>query len=85
MSESINDMPGEMDDLVVEPCLEIHEFEESAPRARVSYNGLLQNAPRGNTTVVNGLSKQLIYQINLIVPDALVSFDDLKVELGDAA
>ncbi len=85
MSDSINDTSDQMNDLVVEPCLEIDEFEESAPRARVSFNGLLQNAPRGNTSVVNGLSQQLIYQINLIVPDALVSFDDLKVELGDAA
>lgn len=83
MSDSINDTSDQMNDLVVEPCLEIHEFEESAPKA--SFNGLLKDAPEGNTSVVNGLSQQLIYQINLIVPDALVSFDDLDVELGDAA
>jgi hypothetical protein len=76
-------MSGEMDDLVVEPCLEINEFEEVSPRA--SFNGLVKDAPRANTSVVNGLSQQLIYQINLIVPDALVSFDDLDVELGSAA
>ncbi|NQE36842.1 peptidoglycan-binding protein [Microcoleus asticus] len=85
MSDSINDTSDQLEDLVVEPCLEIHEFEENAPRARASFNGLLQDAPEGNTSVVNGLSQQLIYQINLIVPDALVSFDDLDVELGDAA
>ncbi len=83
MSDSISDMSGEMDDLVVEPCLEINEFEEVSPRA--SFNGLVKDAPRANTSVVNGLSQQLIYQINLIVPDALVSFDDLDVELGSAA
>ncbi|MCC5610130.1 M15 family metallopeptidase [Nostoc sp. CHAB 5834] len=83
MSDSISDTSYQPDDLVIEPCLEIHEFEESAPR--VSFNGLLKVAPRGNTSIVNGLSQQLIYQINLIVPDALVSFDDLDVELGDAA
>lgn len=83
MSESINDTSEHMENLVVEPCLEIHEFEKSAPRA--SFNGLVKDAPRANTSVVNGLSQQLIYQINLIVPDALVSFDDLDVELGSAA
>jgi N-acetylmuramoyl-L-alanine amidase len=84
MSDSINDTSDQMDDLVVEGCAEIHEFEESAPKA-ISFNGLVKNAPRGNTSIVNGLSQQLIYQINIIVPDALVSFDDLDVELGDAA
>ncbi|OUL27305.1 peptidoglycan-binding protein [Nostoc sp. RF31YmG] len=83
MNDSISDTSEQFDDLVVEPCLEIHEFEESAPRA--SFNGLLKDAPTANTSVVNGLSQQLIYQINLIVPDALVSFDDLDVELGSAA
>src|SRR4028118_1731346 len=85
MSDSINDMSDQLEDFGVEPCLEIHEFEENAPRAKASFDGLLQDAPEGNTSVVNGLSQQLIYQINLIVPDALVSFDDLDVELGDAA
>ncbi|MDZ8106418.1 MAG: peptidoglycan-binding protein [Nostoc sp. DedQUE12a] len=83
MSDSISDTSEQFDDLVVEPCLEIHEFEESAPRA--SFNGFLKDAPTANTSVVNGLSQQLIYQINLIVPNALVSFDDLDVELGSAA
>ncbi|MEH2124298.1 peptidoglycan-binding protein [Nostoc sp.] len=83
MSDSINDTFDQLDNLVIEPCLEIHEFEESSPKA--SFNGLLKDAPRANTSVLNALSQQLIYQINLIVPNALVSFDDLDVELGDAA
>ncbi|MFB2836614.1 peptidoglycan-binding protein [Floridanema evergladense] len=83
MCDSINHTSEQIEDLVVEPCLEINEFEETAPKA--SFNGLVKDAPRANTSVVNGLSQQLIYQINLIVPDALVSFDDLDVELGSAA
>lgn len=83
MCDSINHTSEQIEDLVVEPCLEINEFEEAAPKA--SFNGLVKDAPRVNTSVVNGLSQQLIYQINLIVPDALVSFDDLDVELGSAA
>lgn len=70
--------------LVLESCQGIHTAESIAPRA--GFNGLIQDAPSGiSTAIVNGLSQQLIYQINLIVPNALVSFDDLNVELGDAA
>lgn len=83
MCDSINHTSEQIEGLVVEPCLEINEFEEAAPKA--NFNGLVKDAPRANTSVVNGLSQQLIYQINLIVPDALVSFDDLDVELGSAA
>ncbi|BAT54405.1 putative peptidoglycan-binding domain-containing protein [Nostoc sp. NIES-3756] len=83
MSDSINDTSDQADDLIIEACEEIHELEENSPRA--SFNGLVRNAPTANTSVVNGLSQQLIYQINLIVPNALVSFDDLDVELGSAA
>jgi len=84
MVSSNDDALNQEDYSVIEPCEEIYEFEESAPRAP-AFNGLLKDAPQGSTSVVNGLSQQLIYQINLIVPDALVSFDDLNVDLGDAA
>jgi N-acetylmuramoyl-L-alanine amidase len=71
-------------DLELEACQEIHNAETTAPKA--GFNGLIQDAPGNSGTVIaNGLSQQLIYQINLIVPGALVSFDDLNVELGDAA
>lgn len=84
MNDSINDTSAQMDDLAIESCLEINEAEESA--ARAGFNGLLKDAPRGvSTSIVNGLSQQLIYQINLILPDALVSCDDLNVGLADAA
>lgn len=83
MSELIGNVNQENESFI-ESCEEIYEFEESAPRAR-GFAGLLKDAPKGSTSVVNGLSQQLIYQINLIIPNALVSFDDLNVNLGDAA
>lgn len=45
----------------------------------------LKDAPGCSSAIANGLSQQLIYQINLISPDTLVSFDDLPVELEKAA
>lgn len=67
-----------------EPCSEINEGEARAG-TRAGFDGLLQDAPGCSTSVVNGLSQQLIHQMNLILPDALVSFDDLDVELEEAA
>lgn len=68
----------------LEACQEIYESQNRG--AKSGFNGLIQDAPSGvGTVIVNALSQQLIYQINLIVPNALVSFDDLNVELGDAA
>jgi N-acetylmuramoyl-L-alanine amidase len=79
MSDSIN-----IPNVELEACQEIHETESRG--ARLGFNGLIEDAPSGaGTVIVNALSQQLIYQINLIVPNALVSFDDLNVELGDAA
>jgi N-acetylmuramoyl-L-alanine amidase len=84
MSDSIDPGAAKIDDVVMESCQEIHEIE--GIEARAGFNGLIKDAPLGvSTSIVNGLSQQLIYQINLIVPNALVSFDDLNVELGNAA
>lgn len=84
MSDSIDPGSAKIDNLVIEGCQEIHEIE--GIEARGGFNGLIKDAPLGvSTSIVNGLSQQLIYQINLIVPNALVSFDDLNVELGNAA
>lgn len=84
MSDFTNDNNEQLDNLEFEGCQEINDAEDISPRA--GFNGLLKDAPRGaSTSIVNGLSQQLIYQINLIVPNALVSFDDLNVELGSAA
>ncbi len=67
-----------------ERCNDINQGEARSG-TRASFNGPLQDAPGCSTEIVNGLSQQLIHQMNLIVPDALVSFDDLNVDLGDAA
>jgi hypothetical protein len=72
--------------LVVELCLEVYDGEVRASSARArGFVGLLKDAPGCSTAIVNGLSQQLIHQMNLILPNALVSFDDLNVELGEAA
>jgi N-acetylmuramoyl-L-alanine amidase len=84
MSDSIDPGSAKIDNLVIEGCQGIHEIE--GIEARAGFNGLIEDAPLGvSTSIVNGLSQQLIYQINLIAPNALVSFDDLNVELGNAA
>ena len=67
-----------------EACDRINEGEARAG-TRADFDGWLQDAPGCSTSVVNGLSQQLIHQMNLILPDALVSFDELDVELEDAA
>jgi len=69
--------------VIVEACEEFVQRDMLGVRG--SFPGLLKNAPMSSTAVVNGLSQQLIYQLQLIVPDAFVSFDDLNVHLLDAA
>ena len=69
--------------VIVEACEEF--VQRDMLEVRGSFPGLLQDAPMSSTAVVNGLSQQLIYQLQLIVPDAFVSFDDLNVDLLDAA
>jgi N-acetylmuramoyl-L-alanine amidase len=72
-----------MPDGIVESCLAINERDQIAIKA--SFNGLLKDAPPVSTAVVNGLSQQLIHQLQLILPNAFVGFDDLNVDLLDAA
>lgn len=69
--------------VIVEACEEFVERDRLGIRG--SFPGLLQDAPMSSTAVVNGLSQQLIYQLQLMIPDAFVSFDDLNVDLLDAA
>jgi len=69
---------------IIESCLEINDRDQNGVRA--SFQGLIQDAPSAtSTSIVNGLSQQLIYHLQLIVPNAFVSFDDLNVDLLDAA
>ena len=69
--------------VIVEACEEFVQRDMLGVRA--SFAGLLQDAPMFSTAVVNGLSQQLIYQLQLMMPDAFVNFDDLNVDLLDAA
>jgi hypothetical protein len=84
MSDTPVDAQNQPSEFDFEPCFDIYEGEARAG-ARPGFDGLLEKAPGCSTSVVNGLSQQLIHQMNLILPDALVSFDDLNVELEDAA
>lgn len=71
----------------IEPCEEINGREERAAKEfpRAPWSGLVKDAPGCSTSIVNGLSQQLIHQMNIVLPDALVSFDGLNVDLEDAA
>jgi len=69
--------------VIVEACAEF--VQRDMLEIKGSFPGLLRDAPMSSTAVVNGLSQQLIYQLQLIMPDAFVSFDELNVHLGDAA
>lgn len=69
---------------IIESCLEINDRDQNGVKA--SFQGLLQDAPgAASTSIVNGLSQQLIHQLQLILPNVFVSFDDLNVDLSDAA
>ncbi len=81
MSYSIDDISNQS--IIVETCLDINERD--AIESKGSFHGLLKDAPFGATAVVNGLSQQLIYQLQLMLPGVFVSYDDLNVDLGDAA
>ena len=71
-------------DLIVEACTADHERDRTATRA--SFNGIIQDAPSGvSTLIVNALSQQLIYQMQLLEPDRFLSFEDLNVDLDRAA
>jgi hypothetical protein len=84
MSDTVISTSNPTPEYTVERCEEINLRPRSGG-IKGSFDGLLQDAPGCSTAIVNGLSQQLIHQMNLIVPDALVSFDDLNVDLGDAA
>jgi peptidoglycan hydrolase-like protein with peptidoglycan-binding domain len=86
MSDITVDAPNQTPGSSIERCHEINEGEAQARSAiKAGFNGLLRDAPGCSTAIVNGLSQQLIHQMNLILPNALVSFDELNVDLGEAA
>ncbi|HEY9800491.1 MAG TPA: peptidoglycan-binding protein [Leptolyngbyaceae cyanobacterium] len=75
------------EDFEFEPCDEINEGEARAALegTRGPWSGLIQDAPGCSTSIVNGLSQQLIHQMNVITANILVSCDDLNVDLESAA
>ena len=73
-----------MPDFVGEVCEHINQLD--TVELRGSFDGLIEDAPSSSSTsIVNALSQQLIYKLQLILPTAFVSFDDLKVNLQNAA
>ena len=85
MSDTVISTSDRTPEYTLERCDDINLGQARSGVIKASFNGLLQDAPRCSTAIVNGLSQQLIHQMNLIVPDALVSFDNLNVDLGEAA
>ncbi len=81
MSDAIDDVSDRS--IIVEMCLDINSRDAIASKG--SFKGVLGDAPFGSTAVVNGLSQQLIYKLQLMIPGVFVSYDDLDVDLGDAA
>ncbi len=73
-------------DFDFEPCDEINHIEEEPLSTRAAgFAGKVEDAPGCSTMVANGLSQQLIHEVNLMNPGVLVSFDELNVKLGNAA
>lgn len=71
-----------------EPCAEINHLEDGAQTlgSRTLWSGLIKDVPMGtSTSIANGLSQQLIEQMNLIDPNTLVSCEDLNIQLLPAA
>lgn len=85
MSDTVISTSEETPEYTPERCDEINLGQPRSGRIKGSFDGLLQDAPGCSTAIVHGLSQQLIHQMNLILPDALVSFDNLNVDLGEAA
>lgn len=83
MSDPTRPIANAIPEFVVEACEYINQRD--AAELRGSFRGLLRDAPMTSTAVVNALSQQLIYQMQLILPNSFVSFDDLNVDLWNAA
>ncbi|MEL7332085.1 MAG: peptidoglycan-binding protein [Cyanobacteria bacterium J06560_2] len=88
MTDSDLVLPDFLQAYTFESCEHINH-EETVIRAVGTRNlvraRLIKDATGGATAIANGLSQQLIYQMNLLLPNALVSFEDLNVHLQNAA
>lgn len=72
---------------VFEPCHKINQIEETEAEFSRSLAGdsvLLENVTSCSTAIANGLSQQIIDEMNTLVPNILVKFDNLNVRLGAA-
>ena len=94
------DWRAELEDYELEPCDLLDRVElglpikgaistaaaptAAAPTAAAPSSRLIRDVTSCSTAVVNALSQQLIEEMNLIVPSALIPFDDLNVRLGPA-
>lgn len=68
---------------ILEPCNQINQLEIVTPLI-LTKSTLLGNITSCSTAVANGLSQQIIDEMNLISPNVLVRFDNLNVRLGAA-
>ncbi|MDJ0737907.1 MAG: peptidoglycan-binding protein [Nostocaceae cyanobacterium] len=79
--------PDWLNDFDFEASHAISEKESIAALANplaFQFVGLVQNAPGCSTSVVNGLSQQLIHQMQIMPYNVLVNFDELDIEIGAA-
>ena len=94
-----DDWRAEIEEYELEPCNLINQVEAdlssgglnamataTAPLAlaEAPSTRLIKDVASCSTAVVNGLSQQLIEEMNLIAPNTLIRFDDLNVQLGPA-
>lgn len=93
--KQLADWRAELEDYELEPCDLINRVEAGLPTesmdelaiaatAAAPPSRLIRDITSCSTAVVNPLSQQLIEEMNLIVSNALISFDDLNVRLGPA-
>ena len=68
---------------ILEPCDQINQLEIVTPLI-LAKSTRLGHTTSCSTAVANGLSQQIIDEMNLISPNALVRFDNLNVRLGGA-
>lgn len=85
INELITDLEPEFE---FEPCREVNElepeFELELTRSLPRGSTLLGRVKGCSTAVANGLSQQIIDEMNGIMPNVLMRFDNFNVQLGAA-
>ncbi|NEO42155.1 MAG: peptidoglycan-binding protein [Moorea sp. SIOASIH] len=67
---------------VYEPHVEVWDDDKQLFPKKISIK--VRNVTSCSTEVVRGLDKQIIDEMNRLIPNVLISFDDLDVQLGPA-